>query len=56
METKKAKTTYSPAILAELKRIKSQKVRKYNKLGEWYYSDKPGKFNIEVVDMRAVLK
>lgn len=45
----------SPRVMEELRRIKAQKERRYNKLGEWINAGRPG-FNIEVVDMRAVMR
>ncbi len=55
MAKKKKPISNSPEVLAELERIRSQKVRRYNKYGEWARAGKPG-FNIEILDMRAVLK
>lgn len=48
--------TNDPEVMAQFERIKSQKQKILNKLGQWYYSDDPNKFNIVVRDMRAVLK
>lgn len=52
---KKIPFTNNPEVMAALERIKSQKVKRYNKLGEWIEAGRPG-FNIEVVDMKAVLR
>ena len=53
---KKIPFTNSPEVMAALERIKSQKVRRYNKYGEWVHSGKPSPFELEIVDMRAVLR
>lgn len=42
--------------MAALERIKAKKVRKYNKYGEWAHSGKPSPFEMEIVDMRAVMR
>ncbi len=55
MPKKQRPISNSPEVLAELERIKSQKVRKYNKLGKWFHAGQPG-FNIEVLDMKAVMR
>lgn len=55
MAKKKIPFTNSPEVMEALKRIKAQKVKRYNKLGEWIEAGRPG-FNTEIVDMRAVLK
>lgn len=54
MEKKERNISNSPRVMAELERIKSQKVRKYNKLGEWMHSGTPG--FIDIIDMKAVMK
>ncbi len=48
--------TNSPRVMAQLERIRKDKNRKLNKLGEWLRSDAPDKFRIEIYDMRAVMK
>ena len=54
MEKKERNISNSPRVMAELERIKSQKVRKFNKLGEWMHSGTPG--FIDIIDMKAVMK
>lgn len=56
MAKKEIPLTNSPRVLADLKRIKAQKNRRLNKFGEWYESNDPNKFNIEVLDWRAVMR
>lgn len=56
MTKKKIPLTNSPRVLAALERIKSQKERKYNKYGEWYHSGKAADYELEIVDMRAVMR